>query len=270
MINAQLHSLVVSKDMALAKSFRAVLDKRDKLVKILTEKKSGLDVEFRCDDETMPADGDAGKLVLLPHLTPLQQAVVQRNYEAVDVLLEYGQSDPSALLPCDVLLRRNNNDDEDSGSEKVAFNGLPEGTSTIMLALRNLLDMEINAKVGKQHLKKTRGFNSFLSSPHHCPRPSHPPHQASDGRLPYNWGPACDICRRLLACKDVDVHAGWSRWGRDESAFTVARELLMAPAFLMACGDEAAAVREIAALVLRHPSNGGDAANILRRKSVDY
>jgi hypothetical protein len=70
--------------------------------------------------------------------------------------------------------------------------------------------------------------------------------------------------------KECDVHAGWARYGREESAFSLAREHLMSPSFAALCGDEAAAVGEIATAVLRHPSNDSNAPNILRRKSTEY
>ena len=155
MTNELLHTLVVSENMALAKSFRGALEKRDKLEKLLTEKKNGLDVEYRFDDGTTPKDASSTaawplRPALLPHVTPLQQAIVQRNYEAVDVLLQHG-ADPSARLPCDVPIRYADGSvpaatataGDDDDAENVALDDLLEGTSTLMLALRNLLDMEV-------------------------------------------------------------------------------------------------------------------------------
>ena len=279
MTNELLHTLVVSENMALAKSFRGALEKRDKLEKLLTEKKNGLDVEYRFDDGTTPKEAagrDASSTAawplrpaLLPHVSPLQQAIVQRNYEAVDVLLQHG-ADPSARLPCDVPIRYADGSVPaatatagDDDAENIALDDLLEGTSTLMLALRNLLDMEVTP------MSSVRVFPPCSSSTHHVHRPP-PPAQTCNGRLPYNWSQACDICHRLLSMKECDVHAGWARYGREESAFSLARERLMSPSFAALCGDEAAAVSEIAAAVLRHPSNDSNAPNILRRKSTEY
>jgi hypothetical protein len=273
MTNELLHTLVKSEDMALAKSFRGALEKRDKLEKLLTEKKNGLDVEYRFDDGTTPKDASSTaawplRPALLPHVTPLQQAIVQRNYEAVDVLLQHG-ADPSARLPCDVPIRYADGcvpaataGDDDDDAENVARDDLLEGTSTLMLALRNLLDMEVTPMSSVCVFPPCSTLTRHV---HHTP-----PAQTCNGRLPYNWSQACDICHRLLAMKECDVHAGWARYGREESAFSLARERLMSPSFAALCGDEAAAVGEVATAVLRHPSNDSNAPNILRRKSTEY
>jgi hypothetical protein len=187
-----------------------------------------------------PADFHDASLPPVPYVTPLVQAIIHKNSDAINPLIKFG-ADINAVLPFNVPY------------SVPGLEALPEGSTVLMISLYMLYDAMEYAVDNRHKMVKdgqTGQRRSVSTEAHHGQR-SKPETTAEAGddqkyhdqnmntlactrcvpfqrnaRRPKSWLGAYEICHLLLEYEEIDVDSGFQRSnGELENAITVVQRM---------------------------------------------